>query len=80
MLTRGLLNKSIRPLARFCSTEFGGAEETSDEVPLSKQFQKNDDGNYIVTLFQGDGIGPEISQAVMKIFEAADVPIEWEQH
>uniref|UniRef100_A0A8D8S5F7 Isocitrate dehydrogenase [NAD] subunit, mitochondrial n=3 Tax=Cacopsylla melanoneura TaxID=428564 RepID=A0A8D8S5F7_9HEMI len=30
------------------------------------------------TLIPGDGIGPEISAAVVKIFEAAHVPIEWE--
>jgi len=31
-----------------------------------------------VTLIPGDGIGPEISAAVQKIFEAAKVPIQWE--
>lgn len=31
-----------------------------------------------VTLIPGDGIGPEISAAVQKIFAAAQVPIEWE--
>lgn len=31
-----------------------------------------------VTLIPGDGIGPEISNSVQKIFEAADVPIIWE--
>ncbi|XP_014276056.1 probable isocitrate dehydrogenase [NAD] subunit alpha, mitochondrial [Halyomorpha halys] len=30
------------------------------------------------TLIPGDGIGPEISSAVQKIFTAAGVPIEWE--
>ena len=33
------------------------------------------------TLFPGDGIGPEIAEAVKKIFKAADAPIAWdEQH
>ncbi|KAG7239581.1 hypothetical protein INR49_028733 [Caranx melampygus] len=32
-----------------------------------------------VTLIPGDGIGPEISTAVMKIFEAAKAPIRWEE-
>eukprot|EP01025_Chloroclados_australasicus_P041775 TRINITY_DN44569_c0_g4_i1.p1 TRINITY_DN44569_c0_g4~~TRINITY_DN44569_c0_g4_i1.p1 ORF type:complete len:362 (-),score=54.71 TRINITY_DN44569_c0_g4_i1:213-1298(-) len=33
------------------------------------------------TLFPGDGIGPEISSSVRKIFEAANIPISWdEQH
>jgi NAD-dependent isocitrate dehydrogenase len=30
-----------------------------------------------VVLIKGDGIGPEISDAVVEIFEAAKVPIEW---
>ncbi|XP_048473156.1 isocitrate dehydrogenase [NAD] subunit alpha, mitochondrial [Rhincodon typus] len=32
-----------------------------------------------VTLIPGDGIGPEISEAVVKIFDAAEVPIRWEE-
>lgn len=32
----------------------------------------------LCTLIPGDGIGPEISAAVQKIFEAANVPVEWE--
>ena len=32
------------------------------------------------TLFPGDGIGPEIADAVKKIFAAAKVPVEWELH
>lgn len=31
-----------------------------------------------VTLIPGDGIGPEISAAVQKIFTVAKVPLEWE--
>lgn len=31
------------------------------------------------TLFPGDGIGPEIADAVKKIFEAADAPIDWDE-
>ena len=31
-----------------------------------------------VTLIPGDGIGPEISASVQKIFAAASVPITWE--
>ena len=31
-----------------------------------------------MSLIPGDGIGPEISEAVVKIFEHANVPIEWE--
>lgn len=32
-----------------------------------------------VTLIEGDGIGPEITQAVKDIFEAAKVPIIWDE-
>lgn len=38
----------------------------------------NADGRYEVTLIKGDGIGKEISDAVVKIYEAAKVPIDWE--
>ena len=33
-----------------------------------------------VTLIPGDGIGPEITEAVVKIIDAADVDIEWDRH
>jgi isocitrate dehydrogenase (NAD+) len=32
-----------------------------------------------VTLIPGDGIGPEVSAAVLRIIESADVKIEWER-
>ncbi len=32
-----------------------------------------------VTLIPGEGIGPEIAQAVKRIFGAADAPIDWEE-
>jgi len=31
-----------------------------------------------ITLIKGDGIGPEISEAVIKIFEAMNAPIKWD--
>lgn len=37
----------------------------------------NSKGNYTVPIIEGDGIGPEISAAVQKIFAAAKVPVEW---
>merc|ERR1719309_606761 len=42
----------------------------------SRQFSR---GMKTVTIIPGDGIGPEISTAVMKIFEAAKAPIQWEE-
>lgn len=32
-----------------------------------------------MTLIPGDGIGPEISASVKKIYAAANVPITWEE-
>ncbi|KAK6537551.1 NAD-dependent isocitrate dehydrogenase [Orbilia ellipsospora] len=40
--------------------------------------QKQANGKYLVSLIEGDGIGPEISQSVKDIYAAADVPIDWE--
>uniref|UniRef100_A0A803PAG2 Isopropylmalate dehydrogenase-like domain-containing protein n=4 Tax=Cannabis sativa TaxID=3483 RepID=A0A803PAG2_CANSA len=33
-----------------------------------------------VTLFPGDGIGPEIAESVKQVFREAEVPIVWEEH
>ena len=38
-----------------------------------------DQAKRVVTLIPGDGIGPEISNAVKRIYTAAEVPIEWEE-
>ena len=35
---------------------------------------------HLVTLIPGDGIGPEITRAVVDIFAAAQVPVQWERH
>ncbi|MEJ7661954.1 MAG: isocitrate/isopropylmalate family dehydrogenase [Hymenobacter sp.] len=35
---------------------------------------------HLVTLIPGDGIGPEITRAVLDIFAAAQVPVQWEEH
>ncbi|TLS28849.1 hypothetical protein PpBr36_01230 [Pyricularia pennisetigena] len=40
--------------------------------------KKDASGRYPVSLIEGDGIGPEISEAVKQIFEAAKAPISWE--
>ena len=34
--------------------------------------------NFRCTLFPGDGIGPEISDSVVKVFDAAQVPVTWD--
>lgn len=45
---------------------------------LVSHSRNNSTQKHRVTLIEGDGIGPEISLAVKRIFEGADVPIEWE--
>ena len=34
----------------------------------------------VVTLIPGDGIGPEVTEAVVRILAVARVPIDWERH
>jgi isocitrate dehydrogenase (NAD+) len=34
----------------------------------------------VITLIPGDGIGPEVTEAVIRTFEAAAVDVEWERH
>ncbi|KAF9974881.1 NAD-dependent isocitrate dehydrogenase [Actinomortierella ambigua] len=50
----------------------------ANTMPGAFAGKKNANGNYTVTLIPGDGIGPEISESVVKIYKAAGVPIEWE--
>ncbi|KAI6781104.1 Isocitrate dehydrogenase [NAD] subunit-like protein [Emericellopsis cladophorae] len=39
---------------------------------------KDSNGNYLVSLIEGDGIGPEIAVSVKDIFAAAKAPVSWE--
>jgi isocitrate dehydrogenase (NAD+) len=55
----------------------GYAVSANDKVAKFKG-EKGSDGKYTVTLIEGDGIGPEISQSVRDIFAAAKAPIKWE--
>jgi len=53
---------------------------TTPEAEKVAKFKgkKGSDGLFTVTLIEGDGIGPEISQSVKDIFAAAKAPIKWE--
>ena len=35
---------------------------------------------HVITLIPGDGIGPEVTEAVVRVLKAAAVDIEWERH
>jgi isocitrate dehydrogenase (NAD+) len=50
----------------------------SAKVAGQYQGSPNANGRYDVTLIKGDGIGEEISDAVVRIYEAAKVPVDWE--
>ncbi|KAL9051865.1 MAG: hypothetical protein Q9162_005755 [Coniocarpon cinnabarinum] len=59
--------------------EFKGEKGSDKKHFIGDQAAKHDtQGNYTVTLIEGDGIGPEISQSVKDIFAAANTPIKWE--
>ena len=36
--------------------------------------------SYTITLIPGDGIGPEVTEAVVRIFKVARIDIEWDRH
>ncbi|XP_072938424.1 probable isocitrate dehydrogenase [NAD] subunit alpha, mitochondrial isoform X2 [Epargyreus clarus] len=58
----------------------GGVEVVKNEVPAGRAgAAQYSTGVRRVTLIPGHGIGPEITVAVQKIFEAAKVPIEWDE-
>ena len=44
----------------------------------SQYYQLRNSSMRTVTMIEGDGIGPEISLAVKRIFAGAGVPIQWE--
>jgi isocitrate dehydrogenase (NAD+) len=72
LLRPAFVNASSSSRRRYAST-------TPESQKVAKfPGQKGSDGNYTVSLIEGDGIGPEISQSVKDIFSAAGVPIKWE--
>ena len=36
--------------------------------------------SHTITLIPGDGIGPEVSEAVVRIFKVAGLDVEWDRH
>jgi isocitrate dehydrogenase (NAD+) len=50
------------------------------QYKLFSEYNNNNNRLYKVTLFKGDGVGPEIAESIINIFKAAKVPIEWEDH
>ena len=50
---------------------------TTLSLPLSTR-PKTTVSTVPVTLLRGDGVGPEVADAVVRILNAADAPIAWE--
>ena len=36
--------------------------------------------SHVITLIPGDGIGPEVTESVIRVFKAAGLDIDWERH
>jgi len=70
-------NVSRRWVPAFVKVQSRSYVAEKDKVARFKG-KKGSNGNYTVTLIEGDGIGPEISQSVKDIFAAAKAPIQWE--
>ncbi|EJT50390.1 isocitrate dehydrogenase [Trichosporon asahii var. asahii CBS 2479] len=69
--------RSVIPTLRAFQASRGYA--ATADVTSAYAGKKDANGNYTVTLIPGDGIGPEISEAVKKIYTAAGAPIVWEE-
>ncbi|KAF2860512.1 3-isopropylmalate dehydrogenase [Piedraia hortae CBS 480.64] len=68
-----------QPAPRAIRTPFVRTFAAPANNKVAKFFgEKQSNGKYTVSLIEGDGIGPEISQSVKDIFSAANVPIAWE--
>lgn len=63
-----LVSKSLRSSAKLLPAISQQSYATANDTKMRT-----------VTLIPGDGIGPEISNAVKNIFKAAGVPIQWEE-
>ncbi|PWN18506.1 putative IDH2-isocitrate dehydrogenase subunit 2, mitochondrial [Microstroma glucosiphilum] len=74
VLRSATASSSTRAFSLTVSRAYASAAPTS---AYSKK--PGNDGKYLVTLVPGDGIGPEVSDAVKSIYKAADVPIKWEE-
>ncbi|KAI7123645.1 Isocitrate dehydrogenase, partial [Hortaea werneckii] len=85
-------NRALAPAARQVSRQLSSRvarpafaaqarhySVTKEENKVAKfPGTKGSDGKYTVSLIEGDGIGPEISQSVKDIFSAANAPVKWE--
>ncbi|KAL8708873.1 MAG: hypothetical protein Q9220_006329 [cf. Caloplaca sp. 1 TL-2023] len=74
---RRLKARQLTPTTRLFDQRRHYAIPYEDKVAKFKG-TPGPNGKFTVTLIEGDGIGPEISQSVKDIFAAAKAPIDWE--
>src|SRR5215207_3637722 len=71
----------IGPLGRSSASAIGllgkGQSTPASRQPRDSLFSM---GKTTVTLIPGDGIGPEVAEATVRVLEAAGDEIEWERH
>lgn len=65
--------RQVRPAPRWAPAVARAYSVASEDRVAKFTGQKGNDGKYTVTLIEGDGIGPEISQSVKDIYSAANV-------
>ncbi|RGP65022.1 isocitrate dehydrogenase nad subunit mitochondrial [Fusarium longipes] len=70
--------QALRTAAPRAAIFYNRCYSTSGERVAKYNGTKDANGNFLVSLIEGDGIGPEISQSVKDIFAAAKTPIAWE--
>ncbi|SCW01963.1 LAFE_0E11122g1_1 [Lachancea fermentati] len=57
---------------------FAASKRSMATVAAEQLLPKKYGGRYTVTLIPGDGIGKEVTDSVVSIFESENVPIDWE--
>lgn len=62
---------------QYCKADKPNDKPNDKTNDKNKKESKGDKAK--VSLVPGDGVGKEITASVIKIFEAAEVPIEWEE-
>ncbi|XP_066984861.1 isocitrate dehydrogenase [NAD] subunit beta, mitochondrial isoform X1 [Macrobrachium rosenbergii] len=77
--------KSVRPLVTGTQSQarslHGAAPLTSAQDSISWQVPvSKPEGRTTATLIPGDGVGPELCQVVIDVFQNAGVPVDFEEH
>ena len=69
------------PQAGKLSLRSFGTVASKNAIPVGSAFEAGTvyGGHHTVTLIPGDGIGQEMAKAVKTVFQAANVPVNWEQ-